>query len=61
MARTTMTGRRAAVVGAGAVAAVASAVAFSPGADAATLTLKHTGTITTHLKMNRPRFDAASF
>ena len=50
MARTTMTGRRAAVVGAGAVAAVASAVAFSPGADAATLTLKHTGTITTHLK-----------
>ena len=50
MARTTLTGRRAAVVGAGAVAAVASAVAFSPGADAATLTLKHTGTITTHLK-----------
>ena len=49
MARTTLTGRRAAVVGAGAVAAVASAVAFSPGADAATLTLKHTGTITTHL------------
>ena len=50
MARPTMTGRSAVVVGASAVAAVASAVAFSPGADAATLTLKHTGTITTHLK-----------
>ena len=51
MASRIHTGSRAAltVVGAGAVAAVASAVAFSPGADAATLTLNHTGTITTHL------------
>ncbi|PWJ25569.1 hypothetical protein ATK17_1699 [Branchiibius hedensis] len=49
MASRIPTGSRAALIGAGAVAAVASAVAFSPGADAATLTLNHTGTITTHL------------
>lgn len=47
MARRTTTGRKAAFIGA--VATVASAVAFSPGAQAATLTLNHTGTITTHL------------
>lgn len=49
MALRITTGPRLALIGAGAVAAVASAVAFSPGADAATLTLNHTGTITTHL------------
>lgn len=49
MARMT-TSRRAAFVGAGVATTVAAAVAFSPGAQAATLTLNHTGTITTHLK-----------
>lgn len=49
MASRIHTGSRAALIGMGAVAAVASAVALSPGADAATLTLNHTGTITTHL------------